>query len=479
MNDNIKQTNDNMNDRFDAIEETICNRFDGIASGIDYIKSQKNKSGDVQVQKIDPSELVDPTTQTNKGKVCKKIYRSSIEVSCKPIDCEYETELAILGKLALSPQILKFYGCSEINNSKVLENLNVKLGNFGYAREVDGISTNLSNMAPAIVRWMAPELIKKYISNKLEKKVYTFNCEMFSLGMLLWELCYEKLPYCNWNMKQISDHVLDGKREKILIGKTFKTPNDNKIQLEFIQIIQDAWCHQQELRITITKLNQKLEELATKFPISFGVPQLFEDQELDFDGQRSEPLPNFDDNPEIPEIPEDEAEEVDDKPALIPLEEGTKMHQNKKYKDAWECFKQNAELDNPVAKFWLGYYLFYGHHGEKDPIQAKKYFKEAADENNHADSQCRYAVLLLADLPKVNNEAKKKELKKEILHYFELAATDNRNIDAMYYLGDIYVSGKLNVRRDEERGLNYLKLAAANNNERAINLLKKLGKWNI
>ncbi|CAG8682628.1 1023_t:CDS:2 [Gigaspora margarita] len=102
-------------------------------------------------------------------------------------------------------------------------------------------------------------------------------------------------------------------------------------------------------------------------------------------------------------------------------------------------------------KDYNGYYLLYGHyHGPKDPMKAKQLFKEAADEHNHS----------------------------EILHYLESATGNSKNpsIDAMYYLGDIYVGGKLRVKKDEERGLNYLRVAASNQNERAIALLAKLGK---
>ncbi|KAF0542502.1 calmodulin-dependent protein kinase [Gigaspora margarita] len=107
---------------------------------------------------------------------------------------------------------------------------------------------------------------------------------------------------------------------------------------------------------------------------------------------------------------------------------------------------------------------------------SRKYFKEAADENNHAESQCRYAGSLLGELTKETDEAAKDKLHKEILRYFELAANnpENRNVDAMYYSGDIYVYGKLKVKRDVMCGLNYLRLAANLNNERAIALLKKL-----
>ncbi|CAG8777823.1 9960_t:CDS:2 [Gigaspora margarita] len=455
----------------DETLQQIDDKLDIVVQGINFIKSHMNKQGEVHAHKIEPSELVDPTVQTVRGKIVKRIYRSLDEVACKPLDGQNETELAILGKLGQSPKILTFYGCSDINNSKVMifewaehgnlkevydkfdipwtrririardvllgllflrtvnifhHDVSVKLGNFESAREVNGISTNLTKLAPYIIRWMAPELIKKYTRSQGKhenKNVYTFNCEMFSFGMLLWELGYEKMPYEGWSIERISDHVLSGKREKLSNGR-FINPDDKKIQLEFIKIIQDG------------------------------------------------ALPKFDDNPEIDcEIPEEAP--------IIPFEEGLKMHQNKDYDGAWECFNQNAELNNPLAKFWLGYYLLYGHyHEQKDPIKARQLFKEAADEHNHSEAQCRYAVSLLSDLKTVTNETEKSKLCKEILHYLESAAgnSENPSIDAMYYLGDIYVGGKLRVKKDKERGLNYLRVAASNQNERAIALLAKLGK---
>ncbi|RIB09880.1 hypothetical protein C2G38_233566 [Gigaspora rosea] len=86
---------------------------------------------------------------------------------------------------------------------------------------------------------MAPEQMEKYKDfNKREKneKVYTFNCEMFSFGMLMWELCYEKVPYDGWGMSQIIEHVLKGKREDVSKGK-FKNLDDKEIQIEFINLI--------------------------------------------------------------------------------------------------------------------------------------------------------------------------------------------------------------------------------------------------
>ncbi|RIB15470.1 hypothetical protein C2G38_1578895 [Gigaspora rosea] len=79
---------------------------------------QSTKLGDAK--KIDPNELDDPKEPIVRGRVFKKMYKSFIDVACKPIDGQNENEMAILGKLGLSHQILKFYGHSTVNSSQVM-----------------------------------------------------------------------------------------------------------------------------------------------------------------------------------------------------------------------------------------------------------------------------------------------------------------------------------------------------------------------
>ena len=53
--------------------------------------------------------------------------------------------------------------------------------------------------------------------------------------MLLWELAFEKIPYKNWDMNKIRDHVLSNKREKITFGK--ESPTIQKLQKNYAKII--------------------------------------------------------------------------------------------------------------------------------------------------------------------------------------------------------------------------------------------------
>ncbi|CAG8522577.1 1945_t:CDS:2, partial [Gigaspora margarita] len=155
----FKQADDKLRDDF----KQACDKIDDVTQHIDFMQS--TKQGD-EKNNIDPGEFDDPKKQINREKLFKKLYESTIEVACKliPIDGQNENRMAILSKLNLSPQILIFYGHSVANNSQVLRDLSVKLGNFGFERKESygRNAVDISRPPPVyIVRWMAPELIKK------------------------------------------------------------------------------------------------------------------------------------------------------------------------------------------------------------------------------------------------------------------------------------------------------------------------------
>ncbi|CAG8484607.1 12475_t:CDS:2 [Dentiscutata heterogama] len=499
----------------------VNNKLDTIVQGLNILRIRQPDN--IHTQRVDPSQLYDPPIssicQKFRGSesypIIRKFYQNYVDVACKSIreeindekNDEFKIQLEILRILSQSPYVLKFYGLSNVDcydvmvfdwaefgtlkelynkfdipwsrkiqivrdicrglvslrtasvfhhdmrceNIFVLQNLDPKIGNFKSSRRLDAKTRNLVHLVPDIIRWMAPELIKKYKDKKYNERKYTFNCEMFSFGMLIWELCYEKLPYENWDIPKISEHVLNCEREKLLTGE-FDDPNDKKIQEEFIKIIESTWKHMPYERIGVTELQKVLEQLAATYPIPPGAPILLEDKTLNFDGSL------------IP--PESEGGSL-----FIPLERGIDLHKKRDHINAWRCFSENADLGDNTAKYWQGYYLCHGYGVvDKDERRAIELFKDAAD-NDHPDAQFRYAVLLLNNLKNEQSITRKNELCGEILHYFKLAA-NNKNYDATYHLGDIYLNGKLNVEKNKELGIDYLKLAAENDHKKAIKLLK-------
>jgi hypothetical protein len=149
---------------------------------------------------------------------------------------------------------LIFLQCADIlhhdlkcENILITENLEPKIYNFELARYSDGITTSLpidlnSEEARDIVPWLAPEKLidSQYTTQreipqyKFQPEIprYTTQCEIFSFGMLLWELAFEKIPYQGWDVKKIAKHVAEGHRERISTAKI--------CQEEYKKIINDS-----------------------------------------------------------------------------------------------------------------------------------------------------------------------------------------------------------------------------------------------
>ncbi|PKY44641.1 hypothetical protein RhiirA4_400151, partial [Rhizophagus irregularis] len=82
------------------------------------------------------------------------------------------------------------------------ESLEPKIYNFNLARYTFGNTTTIKEATNDAVRWLAPEKLINY------KSKYTTQCEIFSFGVLLWELAFEKIPYRSLEVDKIRDFVI-------------------------------------------------------------------------------------------------------------------------------------------------------------------------------------------------------------------------------------------------------------------------------
>ena len=97
-------------------------------------------------------------------------------------------------------------------NILITDSLEPKIYNFELARYTSGHTTSLNDlMTKNVAPWLAPEKLAYF------KARYTTQCEIFSFGMLLWELAFEKIPYQGWGVEKIKDHVIKGGREKLYL----------------------------------------------------------------------------------------------------------------------------------------------------------------------------------------------------------------------------------------------------------------------
>ncbi|CAG8603413.1 8278_t:CDS:2 [Funneliformis caledonium] len=129
-----------------------------------------------------------------------------------------------------------------------------KITNFEYSYYMGSNPLSIPNMND-IINWMAPEKIESFNLYQYDAK-----CEMFSFGMLLWELAYEKIPYQDWDVHKIKHHVLSNNRETLNIEST-----SNKLQRNYFQIIENAWHQSPEHRLNFFDIFKQLDELVSNY----------------------------------------------------------------------------------------------------------------------------------------------------------------------------------------------------------------------
>ncbi|CAG8467630.1 10220_t:CDS:2 [Diversispora eburnea] len=466
----------------------------------EQLNSQKLNSGEIKVLTVDDSELTDPeitnpdNVRGSEKTIVKRIYRGTLQVACKKVKAidknesagsrNVQTQLVILGLLGICPNIITFYGLAKIGqddymifdwaehgslkevyekcdmsihtklrfiynifkglsfifNSGVLhhdvrcenilvtENPDVKITNFEMSREIKAETTSFSGLND-YVRWLAPE-------------------------KMLWELINEKVPYKDKSFKEIQELVKSKKREELP-----SQLNSNPILLELTKLIK------QKLRLSYPEILKLLSTLVNRMSLSSPriSPKNDSSDVTDFelDNKRSFSLSSsshYEIDPEkLPDVDDCVLDDVPTFSIVKPFEDGVKAHREKRYKEAWECFDEHAKLGLSLAKYWKGFYLEKGYHGEKDVMEGLKWLKYAADDGL-PDAQLRYASGLI-NLSKSTGSS---ENYKTILEYMKKAA-DGGSETALYNLGDIYFNGKLGAEKDEKKGNEFFDLAALKN----------------
>src|SRR5687768_4541827 len=162
--------------------------------------------------------------------------------------------------------------------------------------------------------------------------------------MLLWELLFEKIPYEDWDVTRIKEHVLDNKREKITFGRA--NPNIQKLQQNYAKIIVSgkiiniyiyilgirkviyklkkksplAWQDDPILRASLQQIFLDLHALHKEFcSLATTSPPLKPSGSIDFDGSREALAP----------VSELDLPDLDDIPEIMLLEESVAAHKSK------------------------------------------------------------------------------------------------------------------------------------------------------
>ncbi|CAG8547544.1 487_t:CDS:2, partial [Acaulospora colombiana] len=268
-----------------------------------------------------------------RGSVYKRMLNLAQEVACKPITREQlskklQSELAILKKMDICKNIIRFHGISKLNgehviifdwaeygtlkdvyekkigidwNKKLLiardvcsglvylhecsilhhdircesilvvdtaGSLDVKIANFNLSREHNEHSREIKSPAK-LLPWLAPEKMRD------SKTRYDVKCETYSFGMLLWELGHEKIPYSRWkdDAVRLKEYVLSGKREEINFG----------LCSDLIKKMIEAWKDDPMVRPLVQVMLIDLQSLCERYSPTLPPQRITTRQDSEFD----------------------------------------------------------------------------------------------------------------------------------------------------------------------------------------------------
>ncbi|KAI3994983.1 hypothetical protein MKX01_019797 [Papaver californicum] len=131
----------------------------------------------------------------------------------------------------------------------------VKVGDFGLSRlkHATFLTTKTGKGTP---QWMAPEVIRNEPADE--------KCDVYSFGVILWELATLKIPWDGLNQMQVVAAVgfMDQRNE---------IPND--IDLHWASLIENSWHSDPKCRPTFKELLKRLKDLRKHYFEGFKAPK--------------------------------------------------------------------------------------------------------------------------------------------------------------------------------------------------------------
>eukprot|EP01090_Pellita_catalonica_P021978 TRINITY_DN8376_c0_g1_i1.p1 TRINITY_DN8376_c0_g1~~TRINITY_DN8376_c0_g1_i1.p1 ORF type:complete len:930 (+),score=157.90 TRINITY_DN8376_c0_g1_i1:46-2835(+) len=133
-------------------------------------------------------------------------------------------------------------------NLLVDENYNVKVADFGLSKA--SVTGTTLNSKVGSLNWCAPEIL-------LRSRPYTDKADVYSFGMVLWELVMHKAPFADMHPLQIVRAIDQGKLPDV--------PDDLCPDPDYAQLIRDCWASDPDDRPAFGAILERLKVIESKY----------------------------------------------------------------------------------------------------------------------------------------------------------------------------------------------------------------------
>jgi serine/threonine protein kinase len=131
-----------------------------------------------------------------------------------------------------------------------------KIADFGLSKDVDAsASARMTTGSVGTPLYVAPEIT-------LGEEHYTYSCDIFSLGLVLYELLVDKEVYYHVKNKTQIQVKIATNQDLRPIFDIFEQSKNMKVAAQqqiWIDVIESAWQHEAENRISLTDILSRME----------------------------------------------------------------------------------------------------------------------------------------------------------------------------------------------------------------------------